>query len=49
LPCPICGEMFGGHEYAGTWYYTQDRGWVVCANCVEEANRRTKIAREVVR
>ena len=41
-PCPICGEMFGGHE----WHQGNDLmtslydGVGVCPNCGNEARRR---------
>lgn len=40
LPCPICGEDFGGHEWAATLQLTDSRGTGVCPNCVDEAERR---------
>lgn len=40
LPCPICGECFGGHEWAGDLDLGGGHGQGVCANCVDEANRR---------
>ncbi len=21
LPCPVCGQMFGGHEWSGGWVF----------------------------
>jgi hypothetical protein len=44
LPCPICGKNFGGHEWAGTLMHSSSEGKGVCANCVEEAERRNKTA-----
>jgi hypothetical protein len=41
LPCHICGEPYGGHESAGTEMVTPSRGRSVCANCVDEAARRS--------
>ncbi len=42
LPCPICGEEFGGHEASGSlmdgWY----RGRSVCPKCVGIADDRNK-------
>ena len=42
LPCPICGEKFGGHEntafLAMDWY----RGVQVCTNCEDEAEQRNR-------
>ena len=41
LPCPICGEHFGGHEYdGGNLDIERHRGIVVCPNCKGEAVRR---------
>ncbi len=45
LPCPICGEMFGGHEVNGGGLMTDwDRGWTrgkcVCVKCVSIAHER---------
>ena len=47
LPCPICAEPFGGHEWDGegddqTWYYEKHRGKGVCRKpeCRAEARRR---------
>ena len=42
-PCPICGEMFGGHECAPTglmrgWY----QGCGVCQGCDAEAQKRNE-------
>lgn len=40
LPCPICNEMFGGHEVGGHLAIDLYRGKLVCLNCGEEAERR---------
>lgn len=43
LPCPLCGEHFGGHEwtaYDATLWETQSSGIGVCKNCIPEAQRR---------
>lgn len=45
LRCPICGEMFGGHEwkignYLITSYTGSGKG--VCQNCGAEARRRNQ-------
>ena len=41
LPCPICGQYFGGHESSGIGLM---KDWssasLVCPNCKIEANRR---------
>ncbi len=39
--CPICGEMFGGHEPHGSWSTSWGGGELVCINCKPEAERRT--------
>lgn len=40
LPCPICGDMFGGHETGHNYviYTSQTGGKLVCENCGEAAN-----------
>jgi hypothetical protein len=44
LPCPICGEYFGGHEKdSGSWYQGQGGGAVVCVNCSKEGEARGRI------
>ena len=42
LPCPICKEYFGGHEWplGSNWWIEPGRGYGVCKNCTAEANRR---------
>ena len=40
LPCPICGQMFGGHEWGGSLKITERKGEGVCLDCKEEADRR---------
>ena len=43
LPCPICGEYYGGHESTdGMLMDSWDGGQGVCykKSCVVEANRR---------
>lgn len=43
-PCPICGEAFGGHETdiaQQVWWTSPREGRAVCANCAEEAQRRS--------
>lgn len=42
LPCPICGQMFGGHEWGGTLKISSRRGEGVCPDCKEEADRRNR-------
>lgn len=42
LPCPLCGEYFGGHEWAGTLQLDASRGKGVCVNCVISAARRNE-------
>ena len=37
LPCPVCGEMFGGHEQpSGAVWDDSGRGRVTCPACAEE-------------
>ena len=39
LPCPLCGRMFGGHEW-GTGDYVMtswSSGYGVCSNCHDAA------------
>ena len=43
LPCPICSENFGGHEWAGTLQLSAHKGCGVCINCVDEAKRRNAL------
>lgn len=43
LPCPICGEEFGGHEWKdprAVLKTSPHEGWGVCSDCIEEAQRR---------
>ena len=43
LPCPICGEYFGGHEESGTLYISYIEGESTCKNCknkAEEVNKK---------
>jgi hypothetical protein len=35
LPCPVCGEMFGGHE-AESWSIPTDRAGISECVCSEE-------------
>lgn len=37
LPCPICGEMFGGHEWGGSLMTTPYSGKGVCPDCKGKA------------
>ena len=43
LPCPLCDEMFGGHEWqTGNDLYTSPViGVGVCPDCGEEARKRS--------
>ena len=43
LPCPICGENFGGFEWGETLYDSWSSGTGVCPACGEEALRRNKL------
>lgn len=43
LPCPICDELFGGHEASGIHLMsTLSSGQSVCPNCEDEAKNRNK-------
>ena len=44
LPCPICGEPFGGNEPHGRWYQGLGSGVSTCINCAPEAGMRTSAA-----
>lgn len=33
LPCPRCGQMFGGHESAGTDWILDGKGRMTCSDC----------------
>jgi hypothetical protein len=49
LPCPVCGEMFGGHESGGhpaPLYLEDGRAFVVCTKpqCNYEAGARNALA-----
>jgi hypothetical protein len=42
LPCPICGEYFGGHEWKdgeGIMNWSTMTGKGVCKNCTEKAKK----------
>ena len=43
-PCPICGELFGGHEwdYGNSLLITQFSGTAVCRNCGDIARKRNE-------
>ena len=44
LPCPICGENFGGHETADeTLYDSWSSGSSVCQDCGEIAEVRNAV------
>ena len=47
LPCPICGEYFGGHEWKAdinaALYTDRGHGNGVCSRCIPEATRRNAI------
>jgi hypothetical protein len=40
LPCPICEQMFGGHEPHGDLMTSWTDGLCVCSRCAAEAERR---------
>ena len=38
LPCPVCGENFGGHEKpSGRLDLGPNGCWTTCSNCIEKA------------
>ena len=43
LPCPICGENFGGFEWGESLMSSWDGGEGVCPACSEEADRLNQI------
>lgn len=45
LPCQLCGEYYGGHEWNSKdiLLETPSKGRGVCANCGDEARRRNAI------
>jgi hypothetical protein len=45
LPCPICGQMFGGHEKGGDLMTSWEDGLMVCPRCVDEAALRNTLWR----
>ena len=43
IPCPICGEPFGGHETPDVGLMTSwTDGKCICLGCEEEAERRNE-------
>jgi hypothetical protein len=44
LPCPLCGECFGGHEWLDdcSLMINSCTGSGVCANCYEKAHEINK-------
>ena len=41
LPCPICGQYFGGHESTGIGLMEDwNSGVCICPNCESEADKR---------
>ncbi len=51
LPCPLCNELFGGHEWSAnsSIMYCDGAGAGVCDNCTEEAHRINEINADWVR
>jgi len=43
LPCPLCGEMFGGHESGGYLRTLHNRGVLVCYKCRERVGKLTQL------
>jgi len=42
LPCPLCGERFGGHEDSGYLMTSASSGISVCIDCADEAEALNK-------
>ena len=44
LPCPLCGENFGGHEWSEDSSLMIQEGFYkgVCDNCTDKAKRMNK-------
>lgn len=51
LPCPLCGEHFGGHEWMESKTRMERRASIptgpntaigVCRNCIDEADKITE-------
>lgn len=42
LPCPGCGEKFGGHEEHGYLAENLGGGQMVCLNCADWAKKETE-------
>ena len=38
MPCPLCHEMFGGHEKHGVLLDSPCQGICTCVNCKEKAD-----------
>ena len=43
LPCPICNNNFGGHEWGESLMETMHSGQGVCTKCGEEAKKINKL------
>lgn len=43
LPCPICGNHFGGHEWKESLNITSYKGIGVCSQCTELAKESNRI------
>lgn len=40
LPCPLCGDYFGGHEAHGSMYQGCGSGVLVCLRCTAGGKKR---------
>jgi len=51
LPCPLCGEEFGGHEWlnGNTLMETPTNGTGVCPDCGDKVKEINKDLKEVWR
>ncbi len=39
LPCPLCGDEFGGHEKHGHLAIDPGKGQLTCEDCIGEADK----------
>lgn len=46
MPCPRCGQMFGGHEIGGTLWddETRSHGFCTCSDCPDDYVRADRTA-----
>lgn len=43
IPCPLCGEMFGGQEVREDWeaLFVSGKWYIVCKRCIPAARAKT--------